>query len=156
MAARAYFREIQAGDITHVAEHMREPDREEIFAMLGPVGLKDMLARAVLLSDQCWTWAAPDREPIAIFGVAPTSLLEGVGAPWLLGTDRVLDYPGVLVREGRSYVARMLARYPHLENFVDARNERSVRWLERLGFKVYPAAPMGVAGLPFHRFEMSA
>lgn len=135
---------------------MREADRQEVIAMHGPVTMEDAVARAVLLSDLCWTWAAPDHEPIAIFGVAPVSLLEGVGAPWLLGTPRVLDYPGVLVREGRSYVQRMLAAHPHLENFVDARNVRSVRWLERLGFKLHPAMPMGAAGLPFHRFEMSA
>lgn len=117
--------------------------------------VRDALAESVLRSTKAWTWTA-DGEPIAIFGVAPVALLGGIGAPWLLGTDRVPRFPRVLVREGRRYVAEMLGLFPHLVNYVDARNVVSVRWLARLGFKVHEPQPYGAAGLPFHRFEMRA
>jgi hypothetical protein len=41
-----------------------------------------------------------------------------------------------------------------LENVVDARNTKSIRWLRRMGFEVLPAAPLGVEGRPFHLFVM--
>lgn len=149
------FRELRPGDIAYVADNMRAADRAEVTAMTGETDMRAALADGVLLSSHYWVLA--DGEiPMAIFGVAPLSLLGEMGSPWLLGTDRLERFPGTLVRDGRRYVRRMLGVYPHLVNFVDARNERSVRWLERLGFDVQAPRPMGAAGLPFHRFEMRA
>jgi len=47
-----------------------------------------------------------------------------------------------------------LAGYSHLENWVDARNTKAINWLRWLGFTVHDPVPFGVAGLPFHRFDM--
>jgi hypothetical protein len=51
-------------------------------------------------------------------------------------------------------LARMRAAYPQLENHVDARNRRALRWLGWLGFTIEAPAPWGVEGRPFHRFWM--
>ncbi len=150
----AEIRPLRPGDIEHVAARLREADRQELIAAEGRDRPTDALCRAVLMSSDYWAFA--DHEPIAIFGAMPLSLLGGVGAPWLLGTDRLFRFPGALVREGRRYVQRMLAVYPHLVNYVDARNTRSVRWLGRIGFSLHPPAPYGAQGLPFHKFEMRA
>lgn len=149
-----YFRELRAGDIAHIALNLREADRQELLASRGDVAVKDVLAQAVLLSSHCWVGVADDGEPVALFGVAPVSLLAGKGSPWLLSTERVFEYPRVLVRESRRYLSRMRAEYPHLFNYVDARNDRSIRWLKHIGFTLHPAEPYGVDGLPFHKFEM--
>jgi hypothetical protein len=149
------FRPVESGDIAYIAANMREADRTELAATVGSEPVDSLLARGVLISTIAWTWSV-DGLPAAIFGVAPVSLLHGQGAPWMLGTEAPYQRPRTLVREGRRYVGRMLGLYPHLLNYVDVRNERSVRWLARIGFTVHPAKPFGRNGEPFHLFEMRA
>lgn len=152
--AKIRYRFPRSGDVMHIAAGLREADRQELIAARGPlVHFPDALARAVLLSSHTWV-AEDDEGPIAIFGVAPVSLLDGVGSPWFLSTERAYDHPRALVSGGRHYLSRMRAHYPELFNYVDARNERSIRWLGRLGFTLRPAVPYGNLGLPFHKFEI--
>lgn len=152
---KVFARSLMPGDLEHIAARLRDADRREVQAIRGPVPMYDTLALAVLRSTHYWVSVAGD-EPIAMFGVAPTDLLSGIGSPWFLATDRAEGYPRSLVVEGRRYALRMLEVYPHLMNYVDARNTRSIRWLKHIGFEVHPAEPMGIAGLPFHPFEMKA
>ena len=152
----AFVRSVLPGDLAYIGAHMRLADRQELEAAQGPVDPQEALYRAVLLSTSSWVLVGRSGRPFAAFGVAPLSLLDGSGLPWLLGTDEAAREGRTLVREGRKYVPRMLEEHPHLVNYVDARNGRSVEWLRRLGFTVHAPAPYGVAGLPFHRFEMRA
>lgn len=103
----------------------------------------------------CWT-AFIDGQLAAILGVAPLSVVSGLGSPWMLGTP-VLDASSrILVRKTPEYIAQMLKAFPHLVNFVHVENTTSVRWLRRLGFTVHEARPFGALGEPFHPFEMRA
>lgn len=147
------FRGLQAGDIAYLAAHLREADLQELAASRGAnVHPSDAISRAVLLSSHCWV--AAGANPIAIFGIAPVSLLERIGSPWLLATDEAFEHPRALVTQGRRYIDQMRRSYSRLFNYVDARNDKSIRWLRRLGFVMQPAEPYGVEGEPFHRFEM--
>lgn len=133
---------------------MREADIDEVTAATGGRDLGSIVRASVAASVGPRT-ALIDGEVACIFGVAPLGgMLGRTGAPWMLGTHLLDRHPGALMRHCRRYVADMLALYPRLVNFVDARNVRSIRWLKRLGFTFHPAAPYGEAGLPFHRFEM--
>jgi hypothetical protein len=51
---------------------------------------------------------------------------------------------------------RWASRYDQLFNYVDARNLRSIAWLQHIGFQVFEPQPYGLEGLPFHRFERCA
>lgn len=147
------FRELQSGDIGHIAKHLRAADKQELRAVHGAVvSFSDLLSRAVLLSSH--VWVATDEEPVCLFGVAPVSLLGGVGSPWMLGTERTFEHPRTLVSAGQQYLRVMQSHYAELFNYVDARNDRSIRWLKHLGFAFSPARPYGVQGLPFHKFEL--
>jgi hypothetical protein len=101
----------------------------------------------------CWT-AEVDGELACVLGVAPISLLGGVGSPWMMGTAVLDANSRNLVRRTPEYISRMLRSFPHLVNFVHAENHTSVRWLRRLGFHLHPAEPFGALGEPFHKFEM--
>lgn len=149
----ASIRLLQAGDIDHVAAHMRQADQDEVRAIRGDVPMKEALAECVLASSHCWV-ATGDSEPFAIFGVMPISLLHGIGAPWMLGTDLGKRFPRALIREGRRYSRRMLETYPYLINMVDARYTSSIKWLQRIGYTVFEAEPYGRRGELFNRFEM--
>jgi hypothetical protein len=98
--------------------------------------------------------ALADGVPFCIFGVAPRSPLSETGIPWLLGSDDLVTYRRPFLRQGRMYVGAMLSLFPHLENYVDARNTTSIEWLKWLGFDIMPEEPFGIYRLPFHRFEM--
>ena len=61
----------------------------------------------------------------------------GVGAaPWLLATDLLDRHLFSLTRFARVGLGQMLAVYPVLSNVIDARQVRTIRWLEGLGFVV--------------------
>lgn len=152
------FVDVMPADLAHIAVHLRAADREELSATR-PIGAElnvaAVLQNAVGRSSFVKTGVAPDGEPVALLGVAPMSLLGGIGCPWMLGTDRVFEFPRAFIKEGTRLVGDMLGMYPHLINYVDARNVKSIRWLKRLGFTVDDQpVPYGPKGVPFHRFEL--
>jgi hypothetical protein len=146
------FRLATLADAAVLERTLRPTDRAEVIAASGPDVLRT-LEQSIRLSTDCWA-AEIDGELIALLGVAPVSLLSGIGSIWLLGTPRMTRVRS-LTRFARDYLRLILTtEYPVLMNYVDARNTRSIRWLKRLGFTVHAAEPYGAAGLPFHKFEM--
>jgi len=143
----------RAGDLVVLREKMRQADRDELAAStLDP--LQTVLETSVRDSSMAWS-AEIDGNLACIFGCAAIgSMLSRKGAPWMLGTDTLDRHPVILMKTCRGYITHMHETFPHLLNYVDARNVRSVRWLTRLGFTIHPAQPYGHAGLPFHLFEM--
>jgi hypothetical protein len=93
-----------------------------------------------------------DGRPAAMFGVVPRSIAGGIGCAWLLTTDDVRRDLRTFWLGSRIAVRAMLASYAKLEGFVDARFDLSVRWLSRLGFRLYP--PCDFHGVPFRYFTM--
>ncbi len=91
--------------------------------------------------------------PIAMFGVTPVSVIEGVGRPWLLGTDDVPACARALVREAPRYIDAMHARFRRLENMVAVENVDAIRLLTHWGFVVEgePVDVRGVAMVGFWR-----
>jgi hypothetical protein len=144
---------LRDGDIEALVANMRKADIDEVTAATGRP-LDQIIIDAIRSST--WVMALDvDDELGMIFGVAPMgSTLGATGAPWALGTTAVERKPRALIELGPSYCELMLASYPHLYNYVDARNKRSIRWLKWLGFEFHDAQPYGAAGLPFHKFEM--
>lgn len=152
MAVNIEFRYPTVGDVKQLLAEMRTADWEEVMAASGDI--ETSVVDGVVSSAWCLS-AFINGELAAIFGLAP---LDGVlgsrAAPWMLGTPVLDRHPSVLMRSCRPYVAYMIQNYPHLLNYVDARNEKSKRWLKALGFTLHPAEPYGVEQRPFHLFEM--
>lgn len=135
--------------IGHVAARMREADRVEV----GALGMtpKHALRRSLRVSSLAWT-ATLNGRPEAMLGVMPVSLLDGHGAPWMLGTDEVMRNPRALLEWGPVLVSAMLSQFTRLENMVAAGNVKAVRLLIRLGFTVMPWTET-VGGVEFRRFQ---
>lgn len=150
--AEYLFRLAAPGDAEQLAANLRRADLEEIVAASGGDPL-EIIQDSVAMTPRCRAFLV-DGELACLFGMAPIGLLGETGAPWLLGTPVIERHPSALIRFAFPYLAEMLADRPHLVNYVDARNAKSIRWLKRLGFTFHPAAPYGAAGLPFHRFEL--
>lgn len=137
--------------VASVASRMRECDRREIWAA-SHSRPRASLQRGVACSSLTLTGLVEGR-PVCILGVAPVSLLTGVGTPWMLATSGLERAARPMLRLSLPIVEAMNERFPTLVNYVDARNMKTIRWLDWLGFHVEPAAPHGADGLPFHRFE---
>lgn len=97
-----------------------------------------------------------DEAPVCMFGVAPASLLGGIGIPWMIATTAIERHQLTFLRACRPAVAEMRRMFPVLVNAVDARNVLTIRWLRWLGFRLLPARPLGPDGVPFHPFEWRA
>lgn len=77
-----------------------------------------------------------DGRPVAMLGVAPGSVIEGVGVPWLLGTDEVLKGARQFLTVGPRVIEAMRREWPVLRNYVGADNRRAIRTLKALQFDV--------------------
>jgi hypothetical protein len=151
--ANLTFRAAVPGDADTLLRELRDCDRREAEAAAGVDRVDFVLRYTVGASLAAWC-CEQDGQLVALFGVASLSVVGGVGVPWMMGTDRLDRLPRAVMTQTRAYIPHMLVLFPHLTNFVDARNQRSIRLLKWLGFELHPAAPYGVQGLPFHRFEM--
>ena len=138
-------------DVTGLAPHLRAADVAEIRAASGLESVEG-LVRSFDLSTHVWAVRDATGRPIALWGVGPLSLVEGRGCPWLLAADAFEALGPDIARLSRPLLAAMRDLYPRLENHVDARHRKAVRWLSWLGFTIEPAMPWGVEGRPFHRF----
>jgi len=129
---------------------MREADRLEVHAAAGKTP-GQALAFSLRKSSFARTWIV-DGRPELMFGVGDLNVLAGSGAPWLLGTDVVLAHQTEFLRSSLEWRGQLLRRYSILRNFVDARNEVSVRWLRWLGFSL--SDPVEHRGHTFYIFEL--
>lgn len=138
--------------IERLLPHVRQADIDEFYAMsmLSP---REVLEKGILQSTKAWAGII-DGEVITIFGVSPGSILTGIGVPWLVGSDLLEKYQKIFLRRCRPVLNSMLAIYPELINYVDARNHVAKGWLHWLGFKLEEAKPTGVLNYSFHRFSM--
>jgi hypothetical protein len=118
-----------------IARRIRDIDRLECETMGHTV--KGALRTGLLGSTLAWT-AKINGRPEAMLGAAPSNLLEGRGRAWMLMTDEAARHQIALVRLGRIYTEAMHRHYAILENWVHAENDRTIRWLSRLGYAVGP------------------
>lgn len=148
-------REFIPEDLQHVAANMRQHDRDEVWALAHHTP-EEALWRSVEVSRDTVFTGTADDVPVCIFGVKPPSLLGVAASPWMLGTDGVNFHSRAFLRYSRRFIKMLSEEFPVMENYVDARNTASIRWLQWTGFSVYYPEPFGRDKLPFHRFDMRA
>lgn len=142
------------GDCEHLAANLRAADVAEVEGATGSTDMLACIKASVDASLYCWSAVDQDEQLVAMVGIVPADLLSGLGVPWMLGTDLVERHQRALVRLSRSYIPSMRQALPKLVNYVDARNERAIRFLRHAGFYVGKDEPHGPFGLPFHPFIM--
>jgi hypothetical protein len=140
-----------AAHIEALIPNVRQADLDE-FAAINGWGARRVLETGLRTSTFTVAGLA-DGRVVTVFGVAPASMLGGAGIPWLVATDELEKYQFAFLRRCRNGVNAMLDVYPYLENYVDERNHVAKAWLHWLGFTIEEAAPIGIAGLNFHRFH---
>lgn len=143
-------------EVEHVEQMMdrlRHADASELAAAssLSPI---DAVLLSMALSTECFAWVrGEEEEVVAILGVAATEY-EGVGCPWMVGTNAIREEREFLKFVSGPTIQRWNEMYPLLENYVHPDNEVSVRWLKSCGFRFGEPEPYGEKGelfLPFFK-----
>ena len=129
-----------------ITPYLRRADVEEIQAFSG---ISPAVAVAFSIAQSrpgfCFLYR---KKPAVIFGAAPIE--NNKGCIWLLGTDEIFNHPVTFYRESKKILPLLMQNYSYLENYVDARNLLSLRWLKWLGFTIDNAQIMGVENRNFH------
>lgn len=133
-----------------ITRNLRRCDLDEIEAM-SAVSPGDALRASLGLSTHAYGIVDGNGEAVAMFGAAPHPL-PGVGIVWMLGTDAIQTEAVGIAKRTRRYFDELNAAYGILWNYIDARNEVSLRWLRWGGFELLGDTRMGPEGLPFHIF----
>lgn len=116
-----------------LADNMREADRKET----GALGRTPHQALSRSLAASLWALTAiVDETPEAMLGVAPLNMIEGVGVPWMLGSEKIYDHARDLVRHGPKIIAEMERTFPLLENYVSSDNDRAIRFLRHWNWEI--------------------
>lgn len=139
--------ETDINDIIYLKDHLREEDVQEIIAMSNSNPGRE-LALCWSTSMLCHTMFLGDK-PIAMFGLIEDAAGERANL-FFLGTADLEKTKKAFLKSCRVFVAAMLKIFPELYNYVDARYEKSVRWVRWLGAEVKDAVPYGANGMPFH------
>lgn len=134
--------------IPHLAANMRAHDRRECAAF----GKAPYTALEHALKSSLWALTAMEDEPVAMLGVSPRSMIEGIGVPWMLGTERIYDSGRALVALVPPVVAEMRASFERLENVVSKDNDRAISFLRHFGWRVSDEV-VPVGGVEFVRFS---
>lgn len=71
----------------------------------------------------------------AIWGLGGLCFSD-VAFPWLVMTPEIAEYPFKVAFAYRRELQKMQEMFPVLEEYVDIRNEKSIRMLELMGFRV--------------------
>jgi hypothetical protein len=135
-----------SADALELAQHMREADRQEVWAAERRTPL-EALRFAMQVSEFCRCLRI-DGEVAMLWGVA--RIIDQTWNIWLLTADVVDRKPLAFWRTFRSQLVELVRTYPVLCNMVDARYTKALEALRRVGFTVYPADPYGVDDQPFH------
>jgi hypothetical protein len=133
-----------------IATRMRPADVAECAAF--GHSPKEALRRGIAASVDCFT-ALVNGRPEAMMGLRPGNLLEGLGQPWMLGTEAIYENPRAMLALGPKVIALWRDSTPNLRNLVWSENVRAIRMLRRWGFEIGDEVEM-IRGLTFVNFTM--
>ena len=132
---------------------IRAADRAELWAVRMQTP-EQVMERGLEMSDKAMVGLVNGRAA-CMWGVVHESLIGPMGTPWMVGTTLLDQYAKTFLRRCKKTLVDMFEDYQHLENYVDARNTRTIQWLKWLGFTVHKEPEeYGILRLPFHKFTM--
>lgn len=137
-------------DIYKLASRLREADADEarVLGIDPTVAIRRSYRNGILRRSYF-----VDGELAAMSGLGG-SLLDDIGAPWLMTTAVVERVPVAFVKVARAQVAVMLQHRMRLENVVAASYTGACRLLQTLGFTLDEPQPLGPHGAQFRKFWM--
>ena len=113
---------------------MREQDMQDIVASGGDVVFE--ICASLQGCQENYIYRGENEELLAIMGIStPIPNTKGRSI-WMLGTNALNDmsyYKQLLITEAKQVIAQWVKEYGLLFNAVNKNNDKSIRWLTRLG-----------------------
>ena len=135
MSYREYSRPYKEWHGNELAENMRQVDIDEVYASSGHTPLQGIL-ESVEMSTDSFTFLYEGKVN-AIAGIREVN--ENSAVPWMLCSNVIEDFKKTRKKTfyngTKQWVDEMNERYQMLFNYVDARNEVTIRWLKHLKFE---------------------
>ena len=104
----------------------------EIYGMSVEEGL-----RRNLKSSTAWTmFCGP--QVLAIFGIAPVSVMEGTGEFWIVSTTHICAHRIAFARQCRRFLPKMLEGWSEVACVLEHGRKDVLDWAQWLGAKVTP------------------
>ena len=94
-----------------------------------------------------------DGKPEGMMGLFPVNALERVGAPWMLGTEKLYGHGKAWMTLFPQMVERWCDSTRNLSNLIGRRNARAIRLLRRLGFEIGEEVTV-IGGVEFVTFSL--
>lgn len=122
-------------DVLELKNNLRYEDIRELELLdLNP---ETALANSFFHSEYCFTVLYKNK-PIAIFGAGRT-VFNNTGMKsasiWFLGSKDIEKYKIEFLKKSKKYVQFFQSKFDILENYIDRRNIKYIKWLKWLGFK---------------------
>jgi hypothetical protein len=139
--------------VQRVATHLRKEDFDEVFALTGK-SPHLALMEDWEMSSRRWIIFNKQAQAVAVLGVRPLYQFSDEGDLWLLGTDGLNKISKFFLKISKPILEEMKGGFKTLVGYIDARYEKTIRWMKWMGFTIEEAEPFGVMGLPFHNVHM--
>lgn len=137
-------------DIDNLKNRLKQSDIQEIWASHNHTP-EEALKISFEESALCLT-IEDNGIVIGMFGVTPYYFLSNRGIIWLLSSEELFNRKYRFIRHSRYFIELFLEMYPYLENYVDCRNIKSIRWLEACGAVLNDPIHYGIEKMPFRHF----
>lgn len=139
--------------VRQMALDLRAEDFDEVFHLYG-MNPYDVVMESWDMSSDRYVILNKHDIVVGAFGVRAVDMFNGIGIPWLLGTEGLNKMKKFFVKNSKLVLNLMKYNYSYLVNYVDASYDNAVKWLKWCGFTLEEAKPFGIFRLPYHRFYM--
>lgn len=136
-------------DVEFLCDKLRQSDVNEVWASSHKTPEE---ALTYSLDKSIFALTIVNSNPIGMFGIAPDIILGDKASVWFLASDELESIGRRFIKNSRRFIDIMLDYYPYLFNFVDERNQESIKWLRLCGATIEEPQPYGKENLPFRYF----
>lgn len=91
--------------------------------------------------------------PVMMFGVTADDWMGDTGMIWFMSAELDRQTKLLFLRNSKKFIDLMLSFYPYLYNYVDIRNQESIKWLQFCGATIGEPEKYGADQRPFRRFH---
>ena len=120
-------------DCLSLAPNLRQEDKDEVWASHGMLP-EEALIYSFLSCPKTFV-AVINDEILCMFGCSPKAT-EGMGMPWLLGSDDIKVFSREFLSASKAIFARTIVPYHFLSNQVWSKNTVHIKWLKWMGFTI--------------------
>ncbi len=98
---------------------------------------EESVRRNLAASSESWTMFA-GADALAMFGVAPISLISRQGEFWIVSTTHICNHRLAFARMCRQFLPRLLRDWDEVLGVLEHNRADVVRWAEWLGVQITP------------------